>query len=148
MDRIVRRVEKDPLYRGYLDAYHAEAEHTAADAITLAAREVASTMRAAAIVTYTTTGSTALRAARERPGPADSGADEPGRHRAAPGDALGLALYRLRGCQGTSTRWRSGRANMRSRRGIGQAGSSLVITAGVPFGTPGATNLLRIAWIV
>jgi pyruvate kinase len=31
--------------------------------------------------------------------------------------------------------------------GIAQTGSSLVITAGVPFGTPGSTNLLRIAWI-
>ena len=67
MDRIIARVERDPLYRSYLDAYHAEAQHTAPDAITLAARQVASTMRAAAIVTYTTTGSTALRAARERP---------------------------------------------------------------------------------
>ena len=51
----------DPLYRSYLDAYHAEAEHTAPDAITLAARQVATTMEAAAIVTYTTTGSTASR---------------------------------------------------------------------------------------
>ncbi len=38
MDRIIAKVEHDPLYRSYLDAYHAEAEHTAADAITLAAR--------------------------------------------------------------------------------------------------------------
>src|ERR671919_421752 len=67
MNRIIARVERDPLYRSYLEAYHAEAEHTAPDAITAAARQVASTMRAAAIVTYTTTGSTALRAARERP---------------------------------------------------------------------------------
>ena len=26
-------------------------------------------------------------------------------------------------------------------------GDRLVITAGVPFGTPGATNVLRIAWL-
>jgi pyruvate kinase len=26
-------------------------------------------------------------------------------------------------------------------------GNRLVITAGVPFGTPGATNILRIAWV-
>ena len=30
---------------------------------------------------------------------------------------------------------------------IAEPGSSLVITAGVPFGTPGSTNLLRIAWV-
>lgn len=147
MDRIVRRVEKDPLYRGYLDAYHAEAEHTAADAITLAAREVASTMRAAAIVTYTTTGSTALRAARERP-------DRPilalmsrvdtarrlallwGLHCIVCEDAKDIDEMAERACK------------YAIETEIGQAGSSLVITAGVPFGTPGATNLLRIAWIV
>ena len=68
MDRIITKVERDPLYRSYLDAYHAEAEHTAADAITLAARACrAARCASAAIVTYTTTGSTALRAARERP---------------------------------------------------------------------------------
>jgi pyruvate kinase len=31
--------------------------------------------------------------------------------------------------------------------GIAEKGACLVITAGVPFGTPGATNLLRIAWV-
>ncbi len=147
MDRIVRRVEKDPLYRGYLDAYHAEAEHTAADAITFAAREVASTMRAAAIVTYTTTGSTALRAARERP-------DRPilalmsrvdtarrlallwGLHCIVCEDAHDIDEMAERACK------------YAVETEIGEAGSSLVITAGVPFGTPGATNLLRIAWIV
>ena len=39
MDRIITKVERDPLYRSYLDAYHAEAEETAADAITVAARD-------------------------------------------------------------------------------------------------------------
>ena len=27
------------------------------------------------------------------------------------------------------------------------SGQRVVITAGVPFGTPGSTNILRIAWI-
>jgi pyruvate kinase len=31
--------------------------------------------------------------------------------------------------------------------GVAESGDSLVITAGVPFGTPGATNILRIAWV-
>jgi len=30
--------------------------------------------------------------------------------------------------------------------GFAEVGDPLVITAGVPFGTPGATNVLRIAW--
>ncbi|MEO1092250.1 MAG: pyruvate kinase, partial [Pseudomonadota bacterium] len=67
MDRIIARVEADPLYRSYVDAHHAVAEQTSADAITQAAAQVASTVRAGCIVTYTTSGTTALRASRERP---------------------------------------------------------------------------------
>ncbi|HEX8374716.1 MAG TPA: pyruvate kinase, partial [Geminicoccaceae bacterium] len=67
MDRIIASVEKDELYRSYLDAYQAQAERTSADAITLAAEQVAHTLQAAVIVTFTTSGMTALRASRERP---------------------------------------------------------------------------------
>ena len=146
MARIITKVEQDPLYRSYLDAYHAEAENTAPDAITLAARQVASTVRAAAIVTYTTTGSTALRAARERP-------DRPilglitqfttarrlallwGLHCMVCEDAHSMEEMAERACR------------LALESGIAQIGSSLVITAGVPFGTPGSTNLLRIVWV-
>lgn len=146
MHRIIRKVERDPLYRAYIEGYHTEAEHTAPDAIMAAARQVASTMRSAAIVTYTTTGSTALRAARERP-------DRP---------ILGLInrevtarrLALLWGLHGVVTDDVESMDEMTDRAchwaletGVGEIGSSLVITAGMPFGTPGATNLLRIAWI-
>ncbi len=68
MDRIVRRVQADPLYNASLDAgAAAEPEHTSSDAISAAARQVAHTIGAAAICSYTTSGATALRAARERP---------------------------------------------------------------------------------
>src|SRR5262249_20489683 len=67
MDRIIARVERDPLYRRLMDSEDAEREHTASDAITAAARQVAHTIGAAAIVTFTSSGSTTLRAARERP---------------------------------------------------------------------------------
>jgi len=146
MDRIIVKVERDPLYRSYLDAYHAAAEHTAPDAITLAAREVASTMRAAAIVTYTTTGSTALRAARERP-------DRPilglitqattarrlalvwGLHCVVCEDAHDVDEMTERAC------------HFARETGVAGPDAPIVITAGVPFGTPGSTNLLRIAWV-
>jgi len=146
MNRIITKVERDPLYRSYLDAYHAEAEHTAPDAITQAARAVASTMRAAAIVTYTTTGSTALRAARERPdrpilglitqfGTARRLALLWGLHAVVCEDAHNIAEMVEHACRHALV------------SGIAEPGSCLVITAGVPFGTPGSTNLLRIAWV-
>src|ERR1700743_3422881 len=67
MDRILKSVEADPLYRRLMDASRREPEATPADAISAAARQCAHTLTAAAIVTYTNTGSTTLRAARERP---------------------------------------------------------------------------------
>jgi pyruvate kinase len=30
---------------------------------------------------------------------------------------------------------------------MAKVGERLVITAGVPFGTPGSTNILRVAWV-
>ena len=67
MDRIACRVQQDPLYRTMLESTRGEPEHTAPDAISAAACQVAATVGAAAIVSYTTSGATALRAARERP---------------------------------------------------------------------------------
>ena len=67
MNRIIERVERAPNYRKMLEAEELEPEATAADAISAAARQVARTLSAAAIVTFTTSGSTTLRAARERP---------------------------------------------------------------------------------
>ena len=146
MDRIIRKVEGGQLYRSYLDAYHAEAERTTADAIMLAASGVATTMRAAAIVTYTTTGSTALRAARERP-------DRPilgliTRESTARRLALLWGLHPMV-CEdaGDIDEMVERACSAALDTGLARPGSSLVITAGMPFGTPGATNLLRIAWV-
>jgi pyruvate kinase len=146
MHRILTKVEHDPLYRSYLDAYHAEAEATSADAISAAARQVAGLMGSAAIVTYTTSGATALRASRERP-------EQPilglmtrlaaarrlalvwGLHGVVCEDAHDIDEMVARACQKAI------------EEGIAAPGASLVVTAGMPFGTPGATNLLRLAWV-
>ena len=67
MNRIAERVERDPNYAGIINAQRSEPEATGADAISLAARQIAETLKLAAIVTYTASGTTGLRAARERP---------------------------------------------------------------------------------
>src|SRR5262249_13476580 len=67
MNRIACRVQEDPLYYSMLESTRIEHEHTAPDAISAAACQVARLVDAAAIVSYTTSGATALRAARERP---------------------------------------------------------------------------------
>ena len=67
MDRIARHTQEDPIYHAGLAAQHPAFPAHGADAITAAARQVAETIGAAAIITYTTSGSTTLRAVRERP---------------------------------------------------------------------------------
>jgi pyruvate kinase len=146
MDRVATKVEGDPGYRNIMDSEHADPEATSADAITAAARQVAGTISASAIVTYTTSGSTALRAARERP-PVPILVLTPSlvtaRRLAV---AWGLSCVHSADASGfTDMVDRACRAA--ADRGIALSGDRLVITAGVPFGTPGATNSLRIAWV-
>ncbi|TXL69778.1 pyruvate kinase [Vineibacter terrae] len=144
MDRILARVEKDPTYRQIMNASRHDPEPTAADAISAAARQVAHTLSAAAIVTYTTSGSTTLRAARERPDvpilcltPRLSTARRMplvwGVHAVQSPDAHNFAEMVKRAQQ------------VALREEMAREGDRLVVTAGVPFGTPGATNILRIA---
>ncbi len=67
MERIILRAEKDPAFQGTLHVEEAIPEATEADAITVAARQAAETIGATSIVTFTGSGDTTLRAARERP---------------------------------------------------------------------------------
>ena len=46
---------------------------------------------------------------------------------------------------GTACAPQSSPKRMALRHGIGTAGSKLVMMAGVPFGTPGSTNVLHVA---
>lgn len=146
MDRIARQVERDPLHASILDAQRPEPLHTSSDAITAAANQIAHTVEAAAIVTYTTSGSTTLRAVRERP--------------MVPVLCLTSEIDTARRLQlsyGVHAVVTEDIANFTEMvqkavyiayaHGIAEKGQRLVITAGVPFGTPGNTNVVRIAWV-
>ena len=146
MDRIIKQVEADELYRSYIEAFHAEAERTSADAITLAANMVARTLEAAAIVTYTTSGATALRASRERPGTPILGLIT--RMVTARKLALAWGVHAVHCDDATDLDQMVQKARKYAKEeGFAEPGRSIVVTAGLPFGTPGATNLLRIAWV-
>ena len=146
MDRILKSVEGDPLYRRLMDASRREPEATTADAISAAARQCAHTLSAAAIVTYTNTGSTTLRAARERP--------DVRILCLTPNHDTARRMTLTWGVLPVQTEDAHNFADMVQRavriarqQGIAQEGERLVVTAGVPFGTPGATNILRIAYV-
>ena len=146
MNRIVERVEADPNFRKIMDAEHPEPEPTSADAITAAARQVAGTLSAAAIATFTTSGSTTLRAARERP-PVPILCLTPNLATARR-LALAWGIHGVHTSDVTDVDEMVANACWHAvEQGFAEPGQRLVVTAGMPFGTPGRTNLLRVAWI-
>ena len=145
MNRIAEEVERDPVYRQVINAQRAEPEATGADAIAVAARDVAETLDLKAVIAWTASGSTAFRIARERPAPpilaltpnihtARRLAIVWGVHAVVTKDAHDIADMAKRGCK------------LSNREGFSQEGDRVIIVAGVPFGSPGATNMLRIAY--
>jgi pyruvate kinase len=144
MDRIATDVEQDTLYRKIMDAEHPDPERNSADAITAAASTVAATVEAAAVVNYTTSGGTTLRTVRERPSVPVLCLTE----------FLDVArrLQLSYGVYPVHTKDIDNFSDMVKKacaealaHGIAQKGDRLVITAGVPFGQSGSTNILRIA---
>lgn len=144
MERIIKRVEADSLYRSIMHATQPKTEPTPADAISEAAARAAAAINAAAIVTYTSSGSTALQAAQKRPEVPILGLTP------QPATARRLAL--AWGVHPIITEEHSNMADMvatacehAAKAGFAKPGEHLAITAGVPFGTPGTTNVLRLA---
>jgi pyruvate kinase len=146
MNRIAVQVEQDPTYPSIINAQRTEPEATSADAISLASRQIAETLKLSAIVTYTSSGATGLRAARERPllpivalSPVVQTARRLslvwGTHCVVSEDAHDSEDMVDRACR------------IAFREGFAAPGERVIITAGVPFGTPGATNMLRIAYV-
>ena len=143
MDRIIARVECDDSYRTLMDAVRPPPEQTASDAITAAARQVAETINAVAIVTYTSSGSTTLRAARERPTVPILCLTENVSIARRLAIAWGVRTVETSGVQRGADMVETA-AEIALREELADRGDRLVVTAGVPFGRPGTTNLLRI----
>jgi pyruvate kinase len=146
MNRIAEEVERDPIYRTIIHSQRTEPEATGADAIAAAARGIAETLELSAIICWTSSGSTGLRVARERPGVpivAISPKVATGRrlslvwgiHCIVAEDAHDLDDMVERACR------------LAFKDGFAKAGQRVIIVAGVPLGTPGATNMLRVAFV-
>jgi pyruvate kinase len=143
MDRIIKSAEHDDHYKLMKLQVSDQSLETDADAITAAAKQVAQTLNAAAIVTFTTTGSTTLRAARERPDVYILGL--------TPDLKIARRLVIVCGVHSVKTSYFQdfddvvkNAIEVAKEEGFAIDGQRLVITAGVPFGTPGSTNVLRI----
>ncbi|MEI6486531.1 MAG: pyruvate kinase [Sphingomonadales bacterium] len=143
MDAIAAQVEADPGYHGRVHHTELAAGRSTAAAITAAAAEISRTIGARAIACFTISGSTAGRAARERP--------------SVPVLCLTPSLTTARrmglvwGVHAITTRdvasfeemvAKSKRMALRS--GLAKGGDPLVLIAGVPFATPGTTNVVHV----
>ena len=146
MDRIANHTQNDPTYHAGLIAQHQQLQNTAADAITAAAKQISETIGAAAIVTYTTSGSTTLRAARERPVVpllCLTAKIETARRL-----TLSFGVHAVHTADISDFNEMVEKATFIAHRdGLAHNGQSIVITAGVPFGVQGSTNVVRIAVI-
>jgi pyruvate kinase len=146
MNRIAEQVERDAIYLPSLHVLHTEPEATGADAIAAAARQVAETIDLSAIVCWTSSGSTGLRVARERPQcPIIA---------ISPIIAAGRKLSVVWGIHTVIAEDAHDQDDMVERacrlafkEGFAKAGQRIIIVAGVPLGTPGATNMMRIAFV-
>jgi pyruvate kinase len=146
MNRIAEEVEKDPLYRTIMDAQRNEPEATGADAIAAAARQIAETLDLSAVVCWTSWGATALRVARERPKSpivAISPNLSTGRRLAVAWGVHSVVAEDARDLDDMVERATS----LAIRDGFAKSGQRVIIVAGVPLGRPGATNMLRIAFV-
>jgi pyruvate kinase len=144
MNRIAEAVESEGIYRGIIDSQRAVAEATGADAIAEATRNVADTLGAKVICAWTASGSTALRIARERPSSAILAM--------TPIAATARRLAVVWGLHPVITEDARDERDMTDRacrhayiEDFVTQGERVIVVAGVPFGTPGTTNNLRIA---
>ena len=146
MDRIVARVEIDEGWRNLMEANRFAPTRSTADAIAAAARQVAHTIGAKVICALTSSGSTARRAARERPDapimcltPSEETARRMalvwGVHAVVAPDPHSMTDAVIKA------------AKVAQREGFAKYGDEIVVVAGVPFGQSGTTNALRVALV-
>lgn len=144
MADVAAKVEADPQYHEMIDASRTTAKASVATAITAAAREIADAVDVSAICCFTHSGTTARLAARERPH-APIIALTP-MIRTARNLTMNWGLHCI--VSEEVTRFKLAvvsAARAAKDMGIAEEGDRIAVTAGVPFGRPGTTNILRIA---
>jgi len=143
MDRIITRVEQDPRWPELMRAEY-PVEDADADALVAAARKAADAASTACLAAFTTTGQTSLRLARERPLQPTLGLTP------SLDTARKLALVwgvEPRVVPELSDPEELARVAIEQavKNGLAGPGQRVLILAGLPMGSPGAANILRIA---
>ncbi|MBX9795842.1 pyruvate kinase [Sphingomonas sp.] len=147
MNAIAEAVEADPMHAERVHFTITRPDPTTADALAEAAKSIAKTVSASAIICFTTSGSTARRIARERPSVPLLVL--------TPNMDTARRLGLLWGAHAVHTRdvesfeeMVAKAKRMALRHGIAKAGDRVIVMAGVPFRTPGSTNVLHVVRII
>jgi pyruvate kinase len=143
MNNVISEVEQDPLWRDGLDASHAPATATTADAICCALRRVDRLLNPAATVTYTMSGASCLRASRERPNtPILALTPQPAIARRL---ALAWGVHPRAFDEAKTLGGMIADAPAAAVKcGLAKVGDDVVVIAGYPSGSAGSTNLLHV----
>ena len=143
MDRIITSTEQHKMYRSLIEATEPGEEQTAPHAVATAAGDLASVIHSKAIVTYTSSGTTAARVARKRPSQPILAI--------TPSLATSRRLCLLWGAHSMfsedvqSYEEMVDRASRLARQqGFASGGDLLVVVAGIPFAQAGTTNNIRV----
>jgi pyruvate kinase len=146
MNRIAVAVESEGIYPSIIEAQRATPEATGADAIAEATRQVAETLGLNVICAWTSSGATGLRIARERPRSSILAL--------TPHEEVARRLAVVWGLHPIVTDDARDERDMAERacryaliEGFASEGERIIVVAGVPLGTPGGTNNLRIATV-
>ncbi|MEO7687726.1 MAG: pyruvate kinase [Sphingomonas sp.] len=147
MNSIANAVERDPMHGDRIHFTVTRPDPTTADALAEAAKNIAATVSASAIICFTSSGSTARRVARERPSVPLLVL--------TPKLATARRLGLLWGTHAVHTRdvesfedMVAKAKRMALRHNIAKAGDRVILIAGVPFGTPGSTNVLHVVRVL
>ncbi len=147
MDRIISRVERDYFYQELIKASRSVPETTPSDAICASARQTAETISARLIVSFSATGATTLRIARERPTVPILGL--------TPNLAVARRLVLVWGVYSIHTKdvesfdeMRNKSVSFAKHQDYATSGERIVIIAGIPFGMSGSTNIMHIAKVI
>ena len=147
MVRIARTVESDPSYQADMRGRYPEPDSTTADAVSLAACQMAHNVSAKMIVTFTSSGTTALRVAHNRPVAPIFALTPSERAYRQLSIVWGVIPAMSNEIYSTDEMVEAVNARLvEAARGFASVspGDRYVITAGVPFGMRGTTNLIRV----
>jgi pyruvate kinase len=146
MDCIAHSVERDPGYFARLHFTETKPDPTTADALAEASESITRTVSATAIICFTASGSTVRRVSRERPVPPVLTLTPRLDTARKLGLLWGVHAVRTKDIGSFEEMIAKGR-RMALRHGVAKAGDKVIMVAGVPFGTPGSTNVLHVATI-